>query len=82
MKCSLCGKTALEKIEEQARSSISGNNFSMKIDTDLAGVALCDDCKEVLRQTVPAILVEIGIAKWVGDKCVLKQRTNPLLAEK
>lgn len=63
-KCSICRQTALEKIEEEAKSSLSGDKYSMNVDTGLGGVPLCDDCKEVLRQTIPAVLEELGILEY------------------
>jgi len=41
------------------------NNLSAKVSSELsAGVDLCDDCSEVLRLVVPAVLQELDILEY------------------
>jgi hypothetical protein len=63
-KCSICGKTAFEKIQEQKEMMIAPDNLSAKISTELGGVELCDDCQGIMLDIIPAVLERLDILSY------------------
>lgn len=67
-RCQICQKTLEEKVEEIFKNKlISLSSIHLSLNENLGGVTLCDDCQQILRDVVPAILEELNILEYVDE---------------